>query len=181
MLTNNHERYGLISKSLHWLIALLILSLIAVGMYMTELDKEAPLRAQIYGLHKAFGVTVLGLVVLRILWIKLSAPPLLPAALEHWERQLAKTVKVLLYITMLFTPLAGYLMSNAADKPVSFFGLAQLPAFVAPSKELRELFGEAHEILAYTLLTLVILHVVGALKHRLLDRNRDVDVLKRML
>jgi cytochrome b561 len=181
MLNNNQERYGLISKSLHWLLALMILSLIAVGAYMTDLDKQDAMRGQIYALHKAFGVTVLGLVLLRVLWIKLSRPPELPVALRNWEKILSRTVKVLLYILMLSTPVIGYLMSNAADKPISFFGLAHLPAIVAPDKDLAETLGEAHELLAFTMLTLVGLHVAGALKHRFVDRTPDTDVLKRML
>mgnify|MGYP000550192051 CR=1 FL=1 len=66
MLMNSAQDYGLVSKVLHWLIAIMILTLIAVGAYMSDLDKDAPARAQIYGLHKAFGVTVLGLAGLHI-------------------------------------------------------------------------------------------------------------------
>ena len=66
MLMNSTQGYGLISKVLHWLIAIMILTLIAVGAYMSDLDKDASARAQIYGLHKAFGVTVLGLAGLHI-------------------------------------------------------------------------------------------------------------------
>jgi cytochrome b561 len=102
-------------------------------------------------------------------------------ALQNWEKILSRVVKVLLYILMLSTPVIGYLMSNAADKPISFFGLARLPAIIAPDKDLAELLGEAHELLAFTMLTLVGLHVAGALKHRFFDRDPDTDVLKRML
>ena len=66
MLMNSAQGYGLVSKALHWLIAVMILTLIGVGAYMTDLDKDAPARAQIYGLHKAFGVKVLGLVGLHV-------------------------------------------------------------------------------------------------------------------
>lgn len=181
MLTNDAHHYGLISKLLHWLIALMILTLIAVGIYMTGLDKEDPTRGQIYSLHKAFGVTVLGLAVLRILWVRLSQPPELPAGLQDWEKTLSKLVKGLMYLLMLAVPLAGYLLSNSAGKPVSYFGLFELPAVVGKNSDWAEVFGEVHEIFAFVLLGLVGLHLAGALKHRFLDKRPDVDVLKRML
>lgn len=81
---------------------------------------------------------------------------------------------------MIATPFAGYAMSNFADKPVALFGKLQLPALFAPSKEMAEAAGEVHEIFAFTLLALVVLHVAGALKHRLFDRA-EADVLGRML
>jgi cytochrome b561 len=181
MLMNSETGYGLVSKLLHWLIALVVLTLIGVGMYMTELDKDAPARAQIYGLHKAFGVTVLGLVVLRVLWLKLSSAPALPAGFKDWERILSKTVKVLLYILMLLTPVAGYLMSNAAGKPISWFGVFEMPALLTENEQWQEILGELHEVFAFSMLGLVGLHVAGALKHRFVDKDPSLDVLKRML
>jgi cytochrome b561 len=181
MLMNSAQGYGLVSKTLHWLIAIMILTMIGVGMYMTDLDKDAPARAQIYGLHKAFGVTVLGLVLLRVVWIKLSAPPRLPAGLRHWENVLSRVVKVLLYILMLLTPVAGYLMSNAAGKPINWFGLVEMPALLGEDEQWREILGELHEVFAFSMLGLVGLHVAGALKHRFIDKDPRLDVLKRML
>jgi cytochrome b561 len=181
MLMNSARGYGLVSKALHWLIAILILGLIGVGMYMSELDKDAPERLRVYGLHKAFGVTVLGLVLLRVAWIKLSAPPRLPAGLRHWENVLSRVVKVLLYILMLLTPVAGYLMSNAAGKPINWFGLVEMPALLGEDEQWREILGELHEVFAFSMLGLVGLHVAGALKHRFIDKDPRLDVLKRML
>ncbi len=181
MLMNSAQGYGLVSKALHWLIALLILTLIGVGMYMSELDKDAPQRLQIYGLHKAFGVTVLALVLLRVAWIKLSAGPRLPAGLRHWENILSRVVKVLLYMLMLLTPVAGYLMSNAAGKPISWFGVFDMPVLLAENEQWREILGELHEVFAFSMLGLVGLHVAGALKHRFVDKDPSLDVLKRML
>lgn len=181
MLMNSAQGYGLVSKALHWLIALLILTLIGVGVYMAELDREAPVRLQLYSLHKAVGVTVLALVVLRVAWIKLSAGPRLPAGLQPWERLMSRVVKVLLYILMLLTPLAGYLMSNAAGKPINWFGMFELPALIGENSQWREILGELHELFAFSMLGLIGLHLAGALKHRFIDKDPGLDVLKRML
>jgi len=181
MLTNSAERYGAVSRLLHWLLALLILTTIGLGAYMADLDKEDPLRAQLFSLHKEIGVTILALAVIRILWILASRPPALPAVLQRWEVILAKSTVGLLYLLMLATPIAGYLMTNTGGKPISYFGLFDLPSLMAKNHDLHEILEEVHQILAYTVLALVCLHAAGAIKHRIIDKDPEVDVLKRML
>jgi len=181
MLTNSADRYGLISRFLHWVMALLILAMIGVGAYMADLAKEDPLRAQLYTLHKEIGVTLLGLAVLRILWILVSRAPVMPAALHRWEVILAKSTVGLLYLLMLATPIAGYLMTNTAGKPISYFGLFDMPALMGENHDLHETLEEVHEFLAFSILALAGLHVLGALKHRFVDTDPRADVLKRML
>jgi len=181
MLINSADRYGVVYRFLHWIMALLILVMIGIGAYMTELAKEDPLRAQLYSMHKAVGVTLLGLACIRILWILVSRSPAMPVVLQRWEVVLAKATVGLLYLLMLTTPIAGYLMSNAAGKPISYFGLFELPALIGENHDLHEVLEEVHEFLAFTILALVSLHVAGALKHRFIDKDANADVLKRML
>ena len=181
MLTNSVDRYGLVSRFLHWAMALLILAMIGVGAYMTDLAREDPMRAQLYSLHKAVGVTLLGLALIRILWMLVSRPPVMPAALQRWEVVLARSTVGLLYLLMVATPIAGYLMTNTGGKPISYFGLFELPPLMEKNHDLHEALEEVHEILAFTILALVILHVAGAFKHRFIDKDPNADVLKRML
>ena len=181
MLANSADRYGLVSRFLHWVMALFILVMIGVGIYMTDLAKDDPLRGQLYSMHKAVGVTLLGLAVARILWILVSRPPAMPSALQRWEVVLAKSTVGLLYLLMLATPIAGYLMSDTGGKPISYFGLFDLPSLMEKNHDLHEALEEVHEVLAYTILALVGLHVAGALKHRFMDKAPDADVLRRML
>jgi cytochrome b561 len=155
--------------------------MIGVGAYMTDLDKEDPLRLQLYTLHKEIGVTLLTLAVIRILWILVSRPPRLPAALQRWEVILAKATTGLLYLLMLATPLAGYLMTNTGGKPISYFGLFDMPVLMRENHDLHEVLEEVHGFLAFSILALVGLHVIGTIKHRFLDKDPEADVLKRML
>ncbi|MGB7932066.1 MAG: cytochrome b [Gammaproteobacteria bacterium] len=181
MLINSADRYGLVSRLLHWLMALLILAMIGIGAYMTDLDKEDPLRTQFYTMHKEIGVTILALALLRILWILASRPPVLPAALQRWEVILARSTTGLLYLLMLATPIAGFLMTNASGKPVSYFGLFDLPLLIRENQDLHEILEEVHIYLAFTILALVALHALGAIKHRFIDKDPEADVLKRMI
>lgn len=181
MLINSADRYGLVSRFLHWVMALLILAMIGLGAYMADLAREDPLRGQLYTLHMEVGVTILALAVIRILWILVSRPPVMPAALKRWEVVLAKSTVGLLYLLMLATPIAGYLMTNTAGKPINYFGLFDLPVLMAKNHDLHETLEGVHEFLAFSILALVSLHVLGALKHRFIDMDPKADVLKRML
>jgi cytochrome b561 len=181
MLNNSAEKYGSLSKAIHWLTALLIIVLLGVGIYMADLPKEDPSRLQIFNLHKSFGVLVLMLAALRIVWLRISPAPILPAVFTAKEKKVVSSVKGVLYLLMFLVPFAGYLMSSAAGKAVSFFGLFDLPALVAESKSIAGFAHEAHELLAYAIIAFVALHMAGAIKHRLKDRNGPSDILNRML
>jgi cytochrome b561 len=182
MLMNDKQHYGLISKLLHWLIALAIFVLLAVGAYMTGLDKQDPGRADIYATHKAVGTLVLLLVLFRVVWNRLiSRTPELPDALEGMERLLPKVVTSLLYLLMLATPIFGITMSQLYGQPVNIFDFYQLPAFLAENKDAGSIVKELHGISAWSMLALIVLHVLGAAKHRIKDRGGEKDILDRML
>jgi len=181
MLKNSADRYGLVSKLLHWLMAMMILTMIGLGAYMADLDKDNSIRLRLYDLHKEIGVTILVLAVLRILWVLASRPPVLPAALQRWEVILSKSTTGLLYLLMLATPIAGYLMVNTGGGPIKYFGLYTMPVLIGENRDLHEVLEDVHGILAFSILTLVGLHVLGVIKHRFIDKNPAADVLKRML
>lgn len=184
-LTNSTTEYGLLSKAIHWLMALMIITLIGVGIYMADLPKETAEQKQyafqFYGLHKSFGVLAMVLIVVRLVWIRVSPAPVLPAVFDAKEQMVTNLVKAFLYILMILIPLSGYLMSNAGGFPINFFGLGELPALISKSKEIGGIAHEAHEIMGFTLLALVLLHVAGAVKHRVKDKGGESDILKRML
>lgn len=179
-MQNRSDRYDAFARILHWLMALMIFGLIGVGLYMSDLPREDALRPQLYTMHKTFGVLVLFLAVIRIAWALMSRQPELPRSLQSWEIGLTKIVRLGLYLLMLATPIVGYAMSNYGDKPVSLFGIVEMPVLFAPDHDLHEITEELHEILAFTLLGFAGLHILGALKHRFFDPPES-DVLKRML
>ena len=184
-LKNDTTSYGTLSKTLHWVMAAIIITLIAVGIYMAGLPKETAEQKQyafqFYGLHKSFGVVILMLIVVRLVWIRISPPPALPAVFDAKEQKVVKLLQAFLYILMILVPLSGYIMSNAGGHPINFFGLGELPALVGKSKQLGGIAHEAHGIMGFAMLALIVLHVAGAIKHRLKDKGGESDILKRML
>ncbi len=172
-LQNTSERWGGLSKGLHWLVVLLVLAQFALariaGNLPLGLEKLATLAR-----HKSIGITILGLAVLRLLWRYLSPGPALPAM----QRRVAAGTHVALYAVLFAIPLSGWLMSSARNYPVSWFGLLQLPDLVAPGEAAFRFWRASHEWLTGALLALAALHALAALKHHFVDRD---DVLRRML
>jgi cytochrome b561 len=175
-LRNTTRAWGAVSKSLHWLIVLLIINQWAIAQYAEGLSLAA--KGPVLNLHKSFGMTILALAIIRLVW-RLSNPvPSLEGLTRSWERVLATISHVLLYGLLFAMPISGWLMSSARNFPVSWFGRFQFPDLVAPSQALYRQMNDLHETLFAALVVVAMLHVAGALKHHVIDRN---EVLRRML
>ena len=170
------EKYPLPMRLMHWLVALIILTLLGVGLYMTELPKEDANRGLLYGLHKSFGVTVLLLFALRLALHDSARVPSYPAFMKWWEIRLSKGVNKFLYAAMVAMPLTGYIMSDGFGFGVKWFGMA-LPKLFETNRAAGELAGELHEAIAWMLIGAIALHLLGAIKHWLVDKS---NILKRM-
>jgi len=168
-------RYSTPAIVLHWLLAVMILSSLAVGLYMTGLP-FSPTRLRLYNWHKWAGVMVLGLSALRLLWRLTHRPPP-PVPMPAWQEKASRLAHGALYVLFFAVPLAGWAYSSAAGFPIVLFGVLPLPDFVPVDRELSEQLKPLHHWLAYALGAVVALHVAGALKHHFVDRD---GLLSRM-
>ncbi len=166
---NTETEYGFVSKMLHWVTALAIIGLLAVGHYMTGLE-NAPSKFEIYGLHKSVGILVLGLFALRFIWFFVSPPPPLPEHYKKRDKLAAKGAHFMLYGFMLMLPLTGWLMSSGFGFPVKVFGMGPLPSLIEQNKEFGELMEEVHDLGQWALIALLLLHIAGGIKHKMLYR-----------
>jgi len=170
-------RYSRGAIWLHWSIGLLVILNIALVLVRDNFDDMA--RAMM-GWHKAIGILVLVLTLVRIAWRLTHRPPPLPM-MRAWERLLANLVHFTFYLLLIAIPLTGWLWMSAATthRPISFFGLFVVPMLpVGQSKELADSLGETHEIIGLLMIGLILLHVAGALKHHFLD---GTNLLGRMI
>jgi cytochrome b561 len=174
---NTTRSWGALSKALHWLVVILIIVQWFIAGRADELPNGLE-KLQALGWHKSFGMTILMLAIIRLVWRLLNPVPDLAAETKPWERRLAKVSHVLLYALIFAMPLTGWLMSSAKNYPVSWFRLFQFPDLVAPSEDLFRQMNGLHHLLFKVLAVVALLHVAGALKHHFIDKN---DVLKRML
>jgi cytochrome b561 len=182
------SRYSTVAILLHWLMALMIISLFVAGIWMNEAVHVPATQArafEVYQLHKSTGLTVLVLTLLRIIWRLTHQPPALPVHMKNWERLLARVSHIGFYGLMLAIPLSGWALVSVSrfGLPTLYFGLFEWP-HIAPLAALEnkapmeDLLKEAHEILAFGAIALLALHIVAALKHHIIDKD---DVLVRIL
>ena len=171
---HSSERYSRVAIWLHWTIALLVILNLAVGLLH---DSVPALRAWM-GAHKALGMAVLVLSFARLAWRLANRPPPLPALMPAWEKGLAHAAHALLYGMMIGMPLTGWLMVSGSAKrgPFNWFGLFDIP-YLPVSTATGHFGHEAHEILGWMMLALVVAHSAAALRHHLLLRD---EILARM-
>lgn len=176
IISNTKYQFSLASIFLHWLIALLIILLLAMGIYMVRIPISA-LKLQLYGWHKELGFLVLILVCLRLPWRLLNLQPALDE-LPSWEKFAARSVHWIFYGFMFAIPLSGWLLTSAAGLPMSFFGWFVVPNLISPDENQRILFTKIHQWLSYGLIAVIGLHTAAALKHHFVNRD---NILRRML
>ena len=164
------NRYSTPAIALHWLIALLIFVAFPLGVYMHELPLS-PDKLKLYSYHKWIGVSVFLLVAIRLGWRLTHTPPALPDGIAAWQRRASAVAHGLLYLLMIAIPLSGWLMSSAKGFQTVWFGVLPLPDLVGKSRELGDALATLHQVLNFTLLGLVILHVAAALKHHFIERQ----------
>jgi cytochrome b561 len=170
-------RYTRTAKTLHWLMAVLILGLLALGFYMQDLPLS-PQKLQLYSWHKWAGVTVFLLVLFRLAWRATHQPPPLPDHLPKLLQLAAHAAHALLYLLMIAIPLSGWLMSSAKGFQTVWFGVLPIPDLLGKNQALGNLLQTVHLSLNLLLIAVLIAHVGAALKHHFMDRD---DVLTRML
>jgi cytochrome b561 len=173
---NSSVRYGSVAQFLHWGIVVLLIVQVTLGKIADSLPVGLE-RLVVMARHKSFGITILGIALLRLAWRLIDRPPP-PPPMPRWQEIAARLNHWALYALLFALPLSGWLMSSAANRPVSWFGLAQLPDFIAPDPGLKEVFEEVHETFVNVLFVLAGLHVAAAVKHQFIDRD---GLLWRML
>lgn len=189
------QRYTKVAIILHWLIALAIFFMIGLGWYMTDLPKDGPKqiafdvfdwglytwqlaelgspRMFYFNLHKSVGLTLLALVLFRLYWRITHKPPVMLTSYRVWERKLATGTHHFLYLLMIAIPVTGLLMSLNSKFGINWFGLHLLDG--VDDKAMRHTYEELHEFGANLMVVLLIVHVLGALKHKFIDKDETMS------
>lgn len=171
------SRYTTAAIVLHWIVAILALTMIGLGIFMTDVPKGNPDRAFYFNLHKSIGLTTALLVLIRLWWRAKNPPPPLPASMSGWEVQASKISHALLYMCLIVMPLSGFSATQFTKYGVNYFGLFKIPPMGSENKLVYELLQGVHGVTATLLIVLVVIHVLAAFKHLLIDRDK---VFQRM-
>ena len=181
-LTNTTANYGLIARSFHWLMALLILSMIPLGKWANLApftnDAEFALKFMLFSIHKTLGVTLFGLALLRILWALWQPKPGALHPERRAENLLAAVTHWLLYSALVLVPLTGWIEHAAIPglAPI-WWPFGQGLPFVTASEWTFNTFSALHRAFGKVLILAILLHLAGALKHQLFDKDAT---LRRM-
>lgn len=177
-LRNTSRRYGIISISLHWIFAIAVYAMFGLGLWMVTLSYYDGWYHQAPELHKSIGVLLMMGLVIRVIWRHISPPPAAPKTHSKFTRISAVAAHITLYALLFALLISGYLISTAEGKPISVFGIFDVPATLADAGSQADIAGVIHLWLAWGVVILSVLHGLAALKHHFIDKD---DTLKRML
>ncbi|MDA7965602.1 cytochrome b/b6 domain-containing protein [Ruegeria sp.] len=175
-------KYALSARILHWAMAIGFLAMWASGYYMTTLAAEdSPAEELLFDLHISTGVTLVGLMILRLLVRATSTVPSLPEGMPKLDVKLAHLGHLALYILPICVLLLGWSEVDVGGHQVRWFGVPMPKIF--PTMEtlwginMENLTEQLHMVLAYTFLAVAVGHVAAVVKHKMVDGH---DVLPRM-
>ena len=173
-LTNNLTEYGFISKIFHWLSAAVLLIQIPLGFYLVDLDFSEK-RLTIEGIHVILGVSIFYLTLLRLIYKLFNPTPSLVNSIFTGQRLIAKLNHILLYISILVITSSGALkkLFNGETLDLFLFDIE-----IKDNFELAELFYDIHILSNYTLITLISLHIIAVIVHKIIFKE---NLLKKIL
>lgn len=173
----NQATYNRPARYLHWLLAVLLFGMLALGFYMQGLPLS-PNKLKLYSWHKWAGVSIFVLAIVRVCWRIIHRPPPRPDHVSLWLQRAAHAGHIALYALMLLIPLSGWLMSSAKGIQTVWFGVLPLPDLVSKDKALGDLFLATHVNLNLLFIAVLTGHIGMALKHHFVDKD---GTLYRML
>lgn len=166
-------RYSNVTVALHWITVILVLTQAYLG-FTFALSKDGPARDAVFIWHKTIGVLILLITLARLAYRVKNPPPPFPPELPAWERYAAVWNHRLFYLLLIAMPIVGFIaVSGFANGPTTpLAGGIQVPVIPNISKDVGEMAGEVHELAAFLLIALILVHLAAALKHQFVDRWR---------
>jgi len=175
---NNRQQYGLVSKGLHWLSALVVFALFALGYWMVELDYYSEWYQRAPHWHESVGLLLLIVTLFRLAWRTITTKPEAISSHSALEKKSSAIMAFALYFILLTVLVSGYLITSADGKAIAVFDWFNVSAFILIAENQEDLAGAIHYYIAYTLIFMALIHALAALKHHFIDKD---NTLKRMI
>lgn len=171
-MKNTSKSYGLMAKSLHWLMAAAIIGMFWLGLEMMGRDYYDPLYRTLPLWHKSIGILLFAVLVFRLVWRWASVEP--EPEGSALERKIARWVHRSFYLLILAIMISGYLISTADGRAIDVFSWFSVPATVTSIPNQEDIAGDIHELLAWLVISLAALHALAALKHHFIDKDNTL-------
>lgn len=177
VLKNTAREYSLLAKLIHWVSAVVVLGLFALGLWMMSLDYYDPWYQTGPNVHMGIGFLLVVVTVLRLAYrLLVRYPPPIPA--PQWQMWVAKVIHLAFYLLIFLMFVTGYLIVTSKGEPLPIFNWFSLPAIATGFENLEDKMGDVHEWMAYLIIGLATVHALAALKHHFIDKD---GTLKRMI
>lgn len=177
-MRNSSGRYGLVAIILHWVVAVVIVGLFALGYWMVDLDYYHEWYKQAPDIHRSIGILLFATIVLRLLWRLINSTPAPLPSHSRLEILAAHGAHLMLYLLIVTAMISGYLISTADGSAISVFGWFEVPSVTGRVKGMEDIAGVVHYWATWAIVGLASVHALAALKHHLIDKD---DTLRRML
>ena len=175
LIRDTSEGYGVVSRLFHWLMAIAIIAMFALGLWMVRLDYYSPYYNSAPDVHRSVGMLLLFALLVRWIWRAANVKPS-DRELSPLEQKASNAVHWGFYVLLFALMASGYLISTAGGEPISVFGWFSVPS-IFQMHGLESRAGYVHRILSYATIALAVVHAAAALKHHYLDKS---PVLTRM-
>ncbi|CCW32756.1 cytochrome b [Xenorhabdus nematophila] len=177
LLKNTSTRFGHISILIHWLVALAVYGMFALGLWMVTLSYYDVWYHRAPEFHKSIGSLLFIVMIIRVIWRFISPPPKPLASHSHFIRIILRLMQFTLYIILFGVLFSGYLISTADGQPIHVFGWFKIPAILTEKAIQADIAGIIHLYFAWIVVVFSLLHGLAALKHHFIDHD---ITLKRM-
>jgi Cytochrome B561 len=173
-LKNDSNSYGWLHVLLHWWTALAVVGLFALGLWMHDLDYYHEWYRTAPYIHKSVGVVLILTLIFRFYWRLNNGVPNSIETHKSWEKKLAKLMHWLFYGLIFSMFFSGYFITTAKGQSLEVLGFIAIPATLTGIENLEDIAGEIHELTAFSIIWLAVLHAVAAIKHHLVDKDRTL-------
>lgn len=175
-MSHTVSQYNRLAKIIHWLSALTIFAMFALGYWMIDLTYYSEWYKVAPHWHKSFGFILCILTLFRVVWKLTTATPEIEGL--TWEKTVAKIAHNLLYLILFAVFISGYMISTADGRGIEIFNWFTLPGLGSLVENQEDIAGEIHFYLTYGLISLALLHALAAFKHHFINKD---NTLKKML
>lgn len=170
-IKNTKNSYGIVTILLHWIMAILIVGLFILGVVIVDLDYYSKWYVVAPWWHKSLGMFVLALLIMRVAWVFSNVLPVPLDTYKIWEIKAAKLTHYSFYILLFVICISGYFITTAKGAAIDLFGWFDIPTTINFSKQQADIAGKIHEIAAYVMAFLFVLHVCATFKHHFIDKD----------
>lgn len=176
-LKNTENSFGLVTRANHWISAFAFILALLTAFIAEEFMAKGDARTSVFHLHFSLGISLFLLMILRVIWLKLSPNPA-DIGDNRLEIVISHIVKGFLYLSLIVMPISGYIMVSAGGHDVGFFNLFTLPNLVGENPDIKAIAKPLHVYSGFFITFILMFHIAGALKHHFVLKD---DVLNRML